>query len=211
MDGYSRAVGVDGQFRLGQTARFNLMAFQTMNRDLDGHETSGTSWGTFFQRNGRTWRLASFMGSDDPDAATDLGFIRRTNSIRSFTNASYRWWPEGWVINWGPRIRYQRLYDHESILEDETIDTGVDFTFARSISAGAGVQRQLERFAGINYLKTLLATYRLNAGTVFCLGYDDRYRQQELFEEMGDELLLRRDLQRTNRAIFTKLQYLFRL
>ena len=57
----------------------------------------------------------------------------------------------------------------------------------------------------------LLATYRLNAGTVFFLGYDDRYRQQELFEEMGDELLLRRDLQRTNRAIFTKLQYLFRL
>jgi len=321
MDGYSRAVGVDGQFRLGQAARFNLMAFQTMNRDLDGHETSGTSWGTFFQRNGRTWRVASFMGSDDPDAATDLGFIRRTNSIRSFSNASYRWWPEGWVINWGPRIRYQRLYDHESILEDETIDTGVDFTFARSISAGAGVQRQLERFAGINYWKTrftstanvatsrrislggnvswgdqiffdkvdpflgrgtevglevflrpvarlqsqinidtsrlmdlrtgdvevfdiklfrafttyqfterlllrnitefntfqntvgvnLLATYRLNAGTVFFLGYDDRYRQQELFEEMGDELLLRRDLQRTNRAIFTKLQYLFRL
>ena len=321
MDGYSRAVGVDGQFRLGQTARFNLMAFQTMNRDVDGHETSGTSWGTFFQRNGRTWRVASFMGSDDPDAATDLGFIRRTNSIRSFSNASYRWWPEGWVINWGPRIRYQRLYDHESILEDETIDTGVDFTFARSITAGAGVQRQLERFAGINYWKTrftstanvatsrrislggnvswgdqiffdkvdpflgrgteiglevflrpvarlqsqinidtsrlmdlrtgdvevfdiklfrafttyqfterlllrnitefntfqntvgvnLLATYRLNAGTVFFLGYDDRYRQQELFEEMGDELLLRRDLQRTNRAIFTKLQYLFRL
>ena len=321
MDGYSRAVGVDGQFRLGQAARFNLMAFQTMNRDVDGRETSGPSWGTFFQRNGRNVRVASFMGSDHPDAATDLGFIRRTNSIRSFSNASYRWWPEGWVINWGPRIRYQRLYDHESILEDETIDTGLDFAFARNISAGAGIERSLERFAGINFWKTrftstatvetsrrvtlggnvswgdqiffdkvdpflgrgtevglevflrpiarlqsqinidtsrlmdlrsgdvevfdiklfralttyqfterlvlrnitdfntfqntvgfnVLATYRLNAGTVFFLGYDDRYRQQELFEEMGDELVLRRDLQRTNRAFFTKLQYLFRL
>ena len=56
-----------------------------------------------------------------------------------------------------------------------------------------------------------LATYRINAGTVFFFGYDDRYQQFDRFEQMGDELLLRRDLQRTNRAIFTKLQYLFRL
>ena len=59
---------------------------------------------------------------------------------------------------------------------------------------------------GVNFL----ATYRINAGTVFFVGYDDRYQQFDQFEQMGDELLLRRDLQRTNRAIFTKLQYLFR-
>jgi TolB-like protein len=321
MDGYSRAIGVDGQFRLSQASRFNVIAFQTMNRDTEDRETSGYIWGTFFQRNGRNLRFSSFNGSDHEDAATDLGFIRRTNSIRTFSNASYRWWPEGWLINWGPRIRYQRLYDHDLILEDETIDTGLDFTLARSITAGAGVERSMERFAGINYWKTrltstanvatsrrvsvggnlswgdqiffndldpflgrgtevglevslrpiarlqsqlnidtsrlrdlrtgdvrvfdiklfralttyqfterlllrnitdfntfdhtvgvnFLATYRINAGTVFFLGYDDRYRQFDRFEPMGDELLLRRDLQRTNRAIFTKLQYLFRL
>ena len=56
-----------------------------------------------------------------------------------------------------------------------------------------------------------LATYRINAGTVFFFGYDDHYQQFDRFEQMGDELLLRQDLQRTNRAIFTKLKYLFRL
>ena len=56
-----------------------------------------------------------------------------------------------------------------------------------------------------------MATYRINAGTVFFFGYDDHYQQFDRFEQMGDELLLRRDLQRTNRAVFTKLQYLFRL
>ncbi len=57
----------------------------------------------------------------------------------------------------------------------------------------------------------VLFTYRVNAGTVFFVGYDDRYQQREQFDQIGDELFLTRALQRTNRAIFTKLQYLFRL
>ena len=321
LDGYSRAVGIDGQFRLSQVARFNVIAFETLNKDLEGRETSGYMWGTFFQRNGRNFRVNAFNGGDGEDAATQLGFIRRTSALQSFSSASYRWWPEGWLINWGPRVGYRLHYDHDWIIEERNINTGLDFTFARSITAGAGVERILERFAGIDFQKTrftstanvatsrqvsvggnlswgdeiffdsvnpflgrgtefglelslrpiarlqsqinidtsrlrdlrsgdmevfdiklfralttyqfterlllrnitdfntfddtvgvnFLATYRINAGTVFFLGYDDRYQQREMFDQMDDELLLRRDLQRTNRAIFTKLQYLFRL
>ena len=321
MDGYSRAVGIDGQFRLSQAARFNVIAFQTLNKDLEGRETSGYMWGTFFQRNGRNFRVNAFNGGDGEDAGTQLGFIRRTSALQSFSSASYRWWPEGWLINWGPRVGYRLHYDHDWNVEERNINTGLDFTFARSITAGAGVEQILERFAGIDFQKTrftstanvatsrqvsvggnmswgdeiffdsvspflgrgsefglelslrpiarlqsqinidtsrlrdlrsgdmevfdiklfralttyqfterlllrnitdfntfddtvgvnFLATYRINAGTVFFLGYDDRYQQREMFDQMDDELILRRDLQRTNRAIFTKLQYLFRL
>ncbi len=94
MDGYSRAMGVDGQFRIGQTARFNYMAFQTMNRDQAGNETSGPSWGMFLQRNGRNLRMNSFAGSNHPEAATDVGFLRRNNTQEFWQNVSYRWWPE---------------------------------------------------------------------------------------------------------------------
>ena len=320
MGSYSRAMGIDGQFRIGQTARFNYMVFQTMNQDLNGVETSGPSWGLLLQRNGRNLRVSTFTGSNHPDAATDVGFLRRSNTQDFNQTVSYRWWPDSWIINWGPRVRYSRLYDYDWVLEDEGIDTGIDFTFARSISAGAGLERSLERFAGIDFWKTrytgradvatsrrisvggdfswgdqiffgespflgrgvqaganiffrpiarlqsqinidtsrltdmrdgavevfdiklfralttyqfterlllrnitdfntfddtvgvnFLVTYRINAGTVFFFGYDDRYQQFDRFEQMGDELLLRRDLQRTNRAVFTKLQYLFRL
>lgn len=319
MDGYSRASGIDGQFRIGQSARFNYMAFQTQNRDLDGRETSGPSWGLFLQRNGRNLSINSFAGSNHPDAVTDVGFLRRNNTQDFWNTASYRWWPESWIINWGPRVRYQRGYNYNWILEDELINTGLDFSFARNITAGVGFERALERFGGIDFWKSrytananvatsrrisigsnlswgdqvyfaanpflgqgveagvniffrpvarlqsqinvdssrlrdirdggleifdiklfralttyqfterlllrnitefntfadtvgvnFLATYRINAGTVFFVGYDDRYQQFDQFEQMGDELLLRRDLQRTNRAIFTKLQYLFR-
>jgi hypothetical protein len=53
----------------------------------------------------------------------------------------------------------------------------------------------------------LLLTYRINTGTVFFLGYDDRY-QQGL--KIPDTPVARRGLERTNRAFFTKIAYLFR-
>jgi hypothetical protein len=62
----------------------------------------------------------------------------------------------------------------------------------------------------------LLGTYRINAGTVFFVGYDDHYRQANLIQGdldgngIDEQLFLRGNLQRTNRAIFVKLQYLFR-
>lgn len=62
----------------------------------------------------------------------------------------------------------------------------------------------------------ILFTYRVNAGTVFYFGYDDHYRQADQLEGdldgdgFDDRLFFTTDLRRTNRAIFTKLRYLFR-
>ena len=53
----------------------------------------------------------------------------------------------------------------------------------------------------------VLFTYRVNAGTVFFVGYDDHYQQGN---RIDDTRFPTTALQRTNRAFFTKLQYLFR-
>ena len=53
----------------------------------------------------------------------------------------------------------------------------------------------------------ILLTYRINAGTAAFLGYDDRY---EGGNRISDTLFLSRALQRTNRAVFAKVSYLFR-
>ncbi len=53
----------------------------------------------------------------------------------------------------------------------------------------------------------VLFTYRVNAGTVIFLGYDDRYRQGMLIDSL---LFPTTDLLRTNRAFFGKISYLFR-
>ena len=53
----------------------------------------------------------------------------------------------------------------------------------------------------------ILLTYRLNAGTVLFVGYEDRYQRGSSIE---NGFFLTRQLQRTNRAFFGKLSYLFR-
>jgi hypothetical protein len=55
--------------------------------------------------------------------------------------------------------------------------------------------------------QNVLFTYRVNAGTVFYLGYDDRYRAGD---RISPTIFPDSDYRRTNRAIFTKLQYLLR-
>jgi hypothetical protein len=55
--------------------------------------------------------------------------------------------------------------------------------------------------------ENILITYRVNSGTVFYLGYDDRYRHGDA---ISTKLFQDPAYQRTNRAVFTKIQYLFR-
>ena len=54
----------------------------------------------------------------------------------------------------------------------------------------------------------LLLTYRINAGTAAFLGYDDRYQRGT---RINNTFFPMTTLQRTNRAIFAKVSYLFRL
>jgi hypothetical protein len=62
----------------------------------------------------------------------------------------------------------------------------------------------------------LLATYRVNAGTVFFAGYDDHYGPEHESHSHDHEGVAHYHLDptgrtiRTNRAVFVKLQYLFR-
>ena len=61
--------------------------------------------------------------------------------------------------------------------------------------------------SSVTFGNNVLLTYRINAGTVGFLGYDDRFQQGSLidaFQSTSTTLL------RTNRAVFAKVSYLFR-
>jgi hypothetical protein len=55
--------------------------------------------------------------------------------------------------------------------------------------------------------ENILVTYRVNSGTVFYLGYDDRYKEGSA---VNAQIFSDPTYRRTNRAVFTKIQYLFR-
>ena len=325
-DSFNRVAGIDSNFRLGTTHAFGVRAVGARDRGLDGAETSGYLLDASFRKTGRnlSYLLAHYALS--PGFTTDVGFVRRTDQRATFSNVAYRWWPEHWVISWGPDFNYMRGYNFEGTLEDEQASGGLSFSFTNNMRLDASLHRDMERFGGIDFSKTryrlfgvvsasrrfsfglganggdqiffdedspylgrdngwngflnlrvfprwqsrinvntnrfvdvrdggalvfdvnifralttyqftdrlalrniseynsfdrklslnLLLTYRVNAGTVFYVGYDDRHQRADLIERdvdgdgMDDRFFPSTALKRTNRAIFTKLQYLFR-
>ena len=316
-DSHSRLMGFDGNFRLSPSRSMSFRAVGTRHRDLDGLERDGHVLDAGIRENGRNldWSVSAFQIS--PDFETDVGFVRRTDQRRTSGNISYRWWPESWIINWGPRFNYARNWNYDDILEDEDARLGLNVSFTGNIRVNASVSRDMERFGGIDFFKNeysfgggvntsralqvsmnfsqgdqiffdatdpflgrgtrarfnvtlrpvsrlrsqisvntsrltdprngdaeifdvkivrafsayqfsdrlllrniteyntfdgaldlnLLLTYRVNGGTVFFFGYDDHYQQEDTID---DTLFFSSDFRRTNRAVFTKLQYLFR-
>ncbi len=326
LDSHSRLGGVEGDFRLGRTQSAGFKVLRADHRDLDGVVRTGQYYATRWQLNGRNWGASASGFTVPPDFRTDVGFVRRVDQKRVSSRISYRWWPQSWIIDWGPSVNYGRTWNFDDVLEDEDTRFGVNASFAKNIRINFDVRRSMERFGGINFDKTgysfggsvmtnrnyslggsfrygdevryssnpflgrggggslsmtlrpvsrfqsdinintsrlidpsnndelvfdvkivralstyqftdrlllrniteyntfnktlrvnMLVTYRLNAGTVFFVGYDDRYRQGDrLFgdldgDDVDDQLFpTLTSLKRTNRAFFTKLQYLFR-
>jgi hypothetical protein len=315
LDSSSRVGGVDAVFRIGQTYRSSVRFNYADHRDGSGVRRTGNLLDVSFLKQGRNLSYTVFHHSIDPDFRTDVGFVRRVDQKNTSANIAYRWWPESWIINWGPRFQVDRDYDHGGVLQDQGMSAGLNMQFAHNINLNTNYNRDMERYGGIDFWKTryslngrigtsrrisigggfnngdqirfvtnpflgtsggydlsvdlrpfsrlqssinldttrfvdpradaevfdvqifrslttyqfsdrflvrnileyntfdktvlanLLLTYRVNAGTVFYVGYDDHYRQAEKIDPL---LFLSTEYWRTNRAIFTKLQYLFR-
>ena len=268
-----------------------------------------------FRRDARHLNYRVQYNVIDPDFDTLTGFVRRVDTRRLDTDVEYVWWPESWLISWGPGFSYLRNVDHAGFLQDEGFRADVNMRFAKNIFVRADGRRELERYRDVDFHKTrfrvtnsisssrrfsvfygfnwgdeirfvdnpflgrffeynlgvtvrptsrlnarldidtsrfrntttdqlefdvkifralttyqltdrllvrnilehdtdtgevginLLFTYRVNAGTVFYIGYDDRLQESINF---NDEHFLTTEFQHQRRAFFTKLQYLFR-
>jgi hypothetical protein len=321
--GHSRLLGVDGNFRLTRSMSASVRGVGTSLLESDGvEERNGHVLDAAVRLNGRN--VNGFVSANEisPNFDTDVGFVRRTDQRRLNGNVGYRFWPQGRIINWGPRFQVAQNWDFDGVVQDRRVGTGFNFSFAGNMSLFGNVSREMERYREIDFNKTrafaranvnasrrfsfganfnigdeilftetpelgdeiswgvnaqvrptssisarleldatrltiagveafdvkilrasttyqitqklglrnimevdsfdkqfdfnLLATYRINAGSVFFLGYDDHYQQADLIEGDPDgdgfdqQLFFNDDLRRTNRAIFVKLQYLLR-
>jgi hypothetical protein len=312
---FSRVGGFDGNFRVGRDYRLDFRAMASRHRDPAGVARSGSMIDMGFRKEGRnlSWNLSHYEIA--PGFRTDVGFVQRVDIKRTNGFLQYRWWPENWITNLGPRLNVSRNYDYAGTLVDQEASIRGEVQFAKNITAVGGINRDMERFGGIDFWKSrlylggqvntsrrvsiggyyssgdqvryvadpyagsggnsrlyltlrpwtrlqsqieittsnlvdprvdqevfdvkiyraqttyqftdrlllrnilehnsfdgtvgvnLLFTYRVNSGTVFYAGYDDRYKQGAKISPL---LFPTTDYQRTNRAVFMKLQYLFR-
>ena len=182
MDTYSRVAGIDAQLRFSGTGRYNFVGFRSTHRDAAGIEREGLAFGHRYAHNGRNLTFSIFAGTTDPNFRTDTGFLRRVDTRRTNNRISYRWWPEGRLINWGPSFNYQRNYNYDGVLEDEVFGTGLDFTFARNVRFGVGAERAMERFRGVDFWKwQQTATFNIAASRRFTVSGDARWGDQVRF------------------------------
>ena len=124
------------------------------HRDPEGVERGSHVVDVHLRKQGRNLGYLVAHYEIDPDFQTDAGFVRRVDQKSTVTYLSYRWWPESWIINWGPRVNYRRNYNFTSVLEDEQKAVSVDAQFARNIDLNASVSRDMERFLDIDFWKT---------------------------------------------------------
>src|SRR6202008_2454221 len=127
------------QFRIGTPERVSVKVIGTNHRETERSERSVHLVDLAFAQDGRhlSYRLIHY--SISPNFRTDAGFVPRVDQHLNIANASYRWWPQTWVINWGPRAEYSRNYTYGGVLQDEQFSTGVNAQFARNIFANLNV------------------------------------------------------------------------
>ena len=172
LDGYSRLVGMDSNFRVGRTHRFGFRALGTDRRDpVDAERTDGYTVDIGFRKRGRnlSYSLDGFVLS--PDFQTDVGFVRRTDQRQAEGRIEYEWWPQTWVISWGPDVRYGRNYDFDGVLEDENFRAGVSADFAKNIRYNFDINQDLERYLGLDFEKRRYGMFgNINTSRVISLG-----------------------------------------
>ena len=200
LDSRSTLSGVDGGFRLSRIHRFSAVAARSTQVDTDGLERLGHMVDLQLRRNGRNfdWSLGGYEIS--PHFDTEVGFVRRQDQRRVVGNVSFRWFPQNWIIDWGPRVSYGRNWNFDGVLDDVNLREAVTFSLARNLRAGAAHTRDMERFSGVEFLKhrysfvggvnnrTFAANVGWTAGDEIFFDADDPYLGREVATSIGLDL-----------------------
>ena len=170
LDGFSRLAGIDSNFRIGNTHQLGFRALGTDHRDDDTLQSTGHLMDFGFRKRGRNLSYSIDAYTLSPDFKTDVGFVRRTDMQRYDGSVRYQWWPESWVLSWGPEVRYGQNYNFDEVLEDETARVQLSANFVKNIRSSFSVNQDMERYHGVTFNKR---SYRLfgNVNTSQTLGF----------------------------------------
>lgn len=193
------------QGRLSMSFQNNISINGTVSRDLERFneiDFRKTGYGLFGVISSRLLSIVGGFNVGDGVLFSDHPFLGRTTS-------------GNFLISARPTSRLRaELTGIFSQFVDPRDDSNVfDVKIFRTRATYQFTNRLLVRHileyntAAVTFGNNLLVTYRINAGTVGFLGYDDRYQQGSLIDAFQSTSTA---LQRTNRAVFAKVSYLFR-
>ena len=205
---YDHAGQLQDEEILGQTSfqfRNNISVTTTVSRDLERYrevDFRKTKYGLFGVISGRTLSVYGSYNGGDGILFGDNPYLGRTNT--GVFNVSLR--PHARM-----RVEFNNIFsrflnplDGSEVFDVRIYRTRTTFQFTSRFLLRHIMEHNTQ---AVTLGNNLLLTYRINAGTVMFLGYDDRYQRGT---QIDNVLFPMRALQRTNHAIFTKVSYLFR-
>lgn len=154
LDTHNRLGGFDTSLRVGRNHQVGFNVMGTDDRDPSGVERKGHIVQANVTKQGRNVSYFVAHWEIDPDFRNRQGFTRRVDDKSTTGRISYRWWPQRWIINWGPQVMYRRTYDFDGGLQDVQRGTSVNAQFAKNIDVNASVNRDMERYGGVDFDKT---------------------------------------------------------
>ena len=160
LDGVSRLAGIDSNFRLGATHSFGFRALRTDHLEEtdhlgenDGLQADGYLLDSGFRKRGRNLSYSLDASVVSPDFKTDVGFVRRTDMRRYEGDVEYEWWPQHWIISWGPEVRYGLNYNFDQVREDQNFRVQLGADFVNNLRYNFDIRQDMERYEGINFDK----------------------------------------------------------
>ena len=186
--------------------RNNISFTATVNRDLERYreiDFRKTNYGVFGVASGRTFSVYGGFNGGDGILFSDNPYVGR--NIVGNINFSVR-------AHSRMRIELNNIFSqfvnraqNSEVFDVKIFRTRTTFQMTRRFLLRHIAEHNTQ---AVSVGNNLLFTYRINAGTVVFVGYDDRFQRGT---RIDNTLFPFTSLQRTNRAVFTKLSYLFRL
>jgi len=186
--------------------RNNISLTTTINRDLERYreiDFKKTNYGVFGVVSGRTLSVYGGFNGGDGILFSENPYVGR--NIVGNVNVSIR--PHSRM-----RVELNNIFsqfvnriENAEVFDVKIFRTRTTFQLSRRFLLRHIAEHNTQ---AVSVGNNLLLTYRINAGTVVFLGYDDRYQRGT---RIDNTLFPFTRLQRTNRAVFTKVSYLFRL
>ena len=198
--------------------RNNMAVTGMVNRDLEryeGFDFRKTGFGFFGVMSARI--LSIYGGYNWGDGIYYQDTAAPWLGWSTVGNVNFRFQPTS-------RLRTEFTMVSSHLVEPTTETAAVDVKIFRTRTTYQFTDRLLARYilehntAAETLGNNVLFTYRVNAGTVIFLGYDDRYQRGDLLlaadarrlAQLADPLFNPSGLLRQNRTFFGKISYLFR-
>jgi hypothetical protein len=131
---FNRVGGIDSRLRFSKSWMGTFQGVVSSTRFLDGTYQAGPAYKADVQRSGLNVSYEGIYNDFSPGFITQPGFVNRVDIREMNHNLSYRFRPKsGWLVDWGPTLITDQIWDHTGTRLDTEYDTNLVFQFKRQI------------------------------------------------------------------------------